>query len=81
MSSIDVVNKDHKVSNAVNKHLMKQNVPCIILDYKKFFIKQDQSHIDEVAKFVGFVSNSTSNNLIKYYTERNNKLYESNSIH
>ena len=60
---------------------MKQGTPSIILNYKKFFIEQDQSHIDQIAKFVGFVSSSASNNLIKYYTERNNELYESNSIH
>ena len=81
MSPVHIINKDHKVSNAVNKHLTKQSTPSIILDYKKFFIEQDQSHIDEIAKFVGFVSNPTSNNLIKYYTERNNKLYESNRLH
>ena len=81
MSPDDIINKDHKVSKAVNKHLMKQNTPSIILDYKKFFIEQNQSHIDEIAKFVGFMSDTTSNNLIKYYTERNKKLYESNRLH
>jgi len=79
--TIESAYKDHKVSKAVNKHLMKQGTPSIILNYKKFFIEQDQSHIDQIAKFVGFVSSSASNNLIKYYTERNNELYESNSIH
>jgi hypothetical protein len=81
MSPDDIINKDHKVSNAVNKHLMKQNTPSIILDYKKFFIEQNQSHIDEIAKFVGFMSDTTSNNLIKYYTERNKILYESDRLH
>ena len=79
--TIESAYKDHKFSNAVNKHLKKQSTPSIILNYKKFFIEQDQSHIDQIAKFVGFVSGSASNNLIKYYTERNNKLYESNSLH
>jgi hypothetical protein len=81
MSPDDIINKDHKVSNAVNKHLMKQNTPSIILDYKKFFIEQNQSHIDEIAKFVGFMSDTTSNNLIKYYTGRNKILYESDRLH
>jgi hypothetical protein len=77
----DKVKLDSKICRAVYKRLQQQNIPSVILDYKKFFIEQSIMHIDEVANFVGFDSSDATLNLIKYYTERNNQLYESNSLY
>ena len=77
----DKVKLDSKICRAVNKHLQQQDIPSIILDYNKFFIEQNKSHIDNVANFIGFESNDATTDLIKYYTERNKKVYESISLH
>ena len=77
----DKVKLDSKICRAVNKRLRQQDIPSVILDYNKFFIQQSISHIDDVANFVGFESTNATTNLIKYYAERNQELYESNSIH
>jgi hypothetical protein len=77
----DKVKLDSKICRAVNKHLHQQDIPSIILDYNKFFIQQNKSHINDIANFVGFQSTEATTDLIKYYTERNKKVYESISLH
>jgi len=72
---VQCLDLDMRSSAGVNKKLSSLDAPNITLDYKKFFLEQDQAHIDSVAEFIGFRSTKESNEFIKQYNLRNQELY------
>jgi hypothetical protein len=76
------IKHDMACNDAVIKRFTNKDPDnTIVLDYKKFFIDANKTHIDEIAQFFGFKNTKQTYELIKTYNQKNWEVYESNSLH